>query len=136
MMDFERYAEELLGPMYRDRCGNPITIGRWMDLHDDYGYVVLRKTPVGGVWEVSTVWLGTDHNFLPGGVPLIFETMVFELAESHGYAPPFGPFGGWSFTYHEDVGEQWRYSTEAQALEGHEVMVRLARQRFLPAVIA
>jgi hypothetical protein len=28
-MDFERYAEAMFGPMYLDRAGNPITIGRW-----------------------------------------------------------------------------------------------------------
>jgi hypothetical protein len=123
-MDFERYAEEMLGPMYRDRVGNPITFGRWIDLHRDHSYVIVGKTVVGS-WEVSTVWLGHDHNFLPGGPPLIFETMVFEIAESQSW---FGP-------YREDVGEQWRYSTERQAREGHEVMVGLVRQRFLPAVV-
>lgn len=112
---------EIERPMYRDRCGNPIPMGRWMDLSDDYHYKVLRKTPVGGVWEVSTVWLGIDHGFM--GPPLIFETMVFEIAETNGW---FGP-------YHESIGDhQYRYSTETQAIDGHWATVREARKRFLP----
>jgi hypothetical protein len=119
--------EQLLGrPFHRDRCGNPITIGRWLDLRDPE-YVTVAETIVGGVWRVHTAWLGIDHQHLVGP-PLIFETMVFELAESHGY----GPLGGYS--YHADVAEQWRYSTETQAREGHAVMVRLCRELFLPAV--
>ena len=116
-----------------DRAGNPITLGRWLDLRHDYDYQVLRKTVVGGVWEVSTVWLGTDHSF-GLGPPLIFETMVFELAESHGYAPPTYAFDGYAYTYHESVmgGYQVRYSTETEAIAGHECTIRRARQAFLP----
>jgi hypothetical protein len=133
MMDFERYAEEMLGPMYLDRVGNPITLGRWMDLHGDPTYARVALTEIGGVWQVSTIWLGTNHGH--GGPPLIFETMVFEIAESHGYVGPSRWGGEFAYTYHEDLGEQWRYSTERQAREGHEVMVGLVRQRFLPAVV-
>ena len=129
-VDFEAYADRLLGPMYLDRCGNPITLGRWMDLSHDPSYKRVALTEVGGVWHVSTVWLGHNHGM--GGPPLIFETMVFEIAESHGYVPASRWGDEFAYSFHEDVGEQWRYSTEAQAREGHEVMVRLARQHFLP----
>jgi hypothetical protein len=125
-MDFESYAEAMLGPMYRDRCGNPITMGRWMDLKWDHSYVVVGKTVVGS-WQVSTAWLGIDHNFLPGGVPKIFETMVFELAETQSW---FGPYHASMF---DDF--QARYSTDRQAREGHEATVREVRKLFLPAVI-
>lgn len=124
-------ADLMNRPIHFDRAGNPITMGRWLDLHEP-DYQQVASTIVGGVWRVSTVWMGVDHGI---GLtpPLIFETMVFEIAESHGFVGPSVWTGdGWAFTYHEDVGEQWRYSTERQAREGHEVMVRLCRQRFLP----
>lgn len=50
--------------------------------------------------HVSTVWLGLNHNYF-GGVPLIFETMIFEEDSS-------------SDIYCE------RYSTWDEALEGHK----------------
>lgn len=59
--------------------------------------------------RVSTVFLGLDHSFF-GGPPLIFETMVF---------PP-----GWMFWRHWGSMDMNRYSTEAQAQEGHKQMVR------------
>lgn len=54
-------------------------------------------TMVGNV-RVSTVWLGLDHAWM-GGPPLIFETMIF----------------GGSLD-----GEQERYSSEADARDGHK----------------
>lgn len=51
-----------------------------------------------GVSEVSTVFLGLDHNLSGEGPPLIYETMVF---------------GG------KLDGNTWRYSTRAQAVRGH-----------------
>lgn len=136
-MNFADWMPDALGmfadgrSMYYDRAGNPITVGRWMDLRADYGYAVLAKTVVGS-WEVSTVWLGHDHQFLHGP-PIIFETMVFEIAESvmsNGWFP--------GFVYHEAMFDdfQARYSTEGQAFAGHEATVREVRQLFLPMVIA
>ena len=60
---------------------------------------VVAQTLVGGC-QVSTVFLGLDHNFSGEGPPLIFETMVKN------------PSGGW-----EDFQE--RYSTENDAIIGH-----------------
>lgn len=52
---------------------------------------------------VSTVWMGLDHSF-GDGPPLIFETMYFGK---------------------NDEGEdQERYSTEEEAMAGHERMVK------------
>jgi hypothetical protein len=110
---------------YHDRCGNPISIGRWIDLSEDFSYVVVQRTPVGGVWEVSTVWLGINYQWF-GEPPLIFETMIFEIAESYDLG----------FTYHESMLDfQARYSTEMQAHDGHWATVEVARTLFLPAVI-
>jgi hypothetical protein len=58
----------------------------------------VAKTHLPGGVEVSTVFLGLDHNW-GGGEPLLFETMIF---------------GG------ELDGEQWRYSTWEEAEKGHK----------------
>lgn len=127
-------AEVMARPMYFDRVGNPIDTGRWLDLNDDLGYKVVRATEVGGVWRVSTVWMGIDHAIV--GPPLIFETMVFELALSNGYMAPFAGLEGHAYSYYASVmdGLQLRYRTETEAIAGHEAVVASARQRFLPAV--
>jgi hypothetical protein len=85
---------------YYDRQGQPIDMMTWAQMFEDKAVKVVAQTKVGDVL-VSTAWLGLDHNFL-GGPPLIFETMVF---------------GGLLDQ------EQERYSTEAQALAGHDQMV-------------
>jgi len=54
----------------------------------------------GGTVDVSTIWLGLNHQW-GDGPPLIFETMVFG--------------GGLDQ-------EQERYSTESEALVGHAAM--------------
>lgn len=54
--------------------------------------------------SVSTVFLGLDHRYVPGGPPLIFETMAFWPGRD-GY-------------------EQTRCSTWMQAEAQHERMVR------------
>lgn len=63
---------------------------------------VAETTLPNGRW-VSTVWLGLNHQF-GSGPPLIFETMVFPSESDSG-----------------DL-DCDRYSTEAEALVGHERM--------------
>lgn len=60
---------------------------------------VARTRFANGV-ELSTIWLGLDHNYVPRGRPLIYESMVF---------------GEGSLL---DLDIQ-RYSTLAQAWAGH-----------------
>ena len=67
--------------------------------------VVAQTATSGG--DISTVWLGLDHNWFGVGPPLIFETMVFG-----------GPLDG----------EQERYATEADAIAGHAAMVERVRR--------
>lgn len=63
---------------------------------------VVKKTKVANGVEVSTVFLGIDHQF-GGGDPLLFETMIF---------------GG------ERDSFQYRYSTWDEALKAHETIVK------------
>ena len=79
-------------------CDDIIAWGRFFE---KVGNRIVARTQVGAVSEVSTVFLGMDHNF-GGGPPVLFETMVFG-----------GPMEG----------EQERYHTWEQAEEGHAWMV-------------
>ena len=100
--------------LYFDRLGVAISQREWVSLREgDEEYYRIGSTTVGDIW-VSTVWVGLDMGFSfvhPDRVyePIIFETMVFNNA-----ANPDDRF--------MDL-EMERYSTEAQARDGHERMV-------------
>lgn len=93
-----------MSPDYYDRQGNAISIEEWIRGFEDRGKKRVAKTKIGDS-EVSTVWLGLDRAW-GDGPPLIFETLVFD-----------GPL---------DM-EMDRYSTEEQALKGHEEMCARVR---------
>jgi len=82
---------------YYRRDGTPCEMLEWAESFENPELKIVAQTelPEG---EVSTVWLGLDHQF-GDGPPLIFETMVF---------------GG------ELDQECERYSTEEEAKAGHE----------------
>lgn len=93
-----------------DRQGKPIYDLRELEpLFRDMTYKIVARTPVEPNLVVSTVWLGIDHRFVGPGAPLIFETMVYEQ-DAKGEAKRF-------------LDEQERYSTQAEAIEGHKAMV-------------
>lgn len=94
---------------YYARDGQPLELMEWSRLHSDQAYKRVAETTIGAYW-VSTVWLGLNHNWDDQGPPLIFETMVFPAD------------GGSALDLYSD-----RYSTEAQALAGHEEMCTLIR---------
>jgi hypothetical protein len=83
-------------PWHYDKHGEPIEFDRWGELFEARDYQRVASTEIDDA-RVSTVWLGIDHSF-GGGPPIIFETMVFG-----------GP--------HDQA--QMRYSTEAEAIDGH-----------------
>src|SRR4051812_27278203 len=60
-----------------DKQGRPMSMRQFNDMLGDMAYKHVAVTAIGDDVEVSTVWLGADHNFGPTGPPLIFETMVF-----------------------------------------------------------
>lgn len=80
------------------------------------GDKVLRvaATTIGSGW-VSTVFLGIDHSFT-GGPPVLWETMVFNI-------PGF-------------ENECVRYTSHADAVEGHAAMVDRIRGPFLYRMLA
>lgn len=99
--------EAIEGPGYYDREGNPLSLNEWGEKMQDDEYRTVAKTELGNDVLVSTVWLGLDHNFWPGGAPLIFETMIFD--------------------HHGNPQYQDRYTTEVQAVAGHDQAVQAAK---------
>lgn len=97
----------MMRDLHFNRAGEAINLHEWARLHSDPDYIRVAREPIitpAGPATVSTVWLGLDHNFSGVGPPIIFETMVFGGGEE------------W-----EDA--QWRYSTEAEALAGHQAAI-------------
>ena len=84
---------------FYSRKGKAITAEEWATTFKDKRVAI---TYLSNGIDVSTVWLGINHQF-GKGPPLIFETMVFTAN------------GG---------DEMKRYSTEKKALAGHKRMVK------------
>lgn len=92
---------------YFDKQGRPISRDEWAKRFANFDWKRVARTELfGGSVMVSTVWIGLNHQF-GDGPPLIFETMVFG-----------GPLDG----------HDMRYSTEGQAIVGHELMVRKVKR--------
>jgi len=102
---------------FYDRDGSPLELLEWgMKMEDvDYKRVALDifENRFGHQTRVSTVWLGSNHNFDESGPPLIFESMAFDDDNKHETM-------GCEFS--EDI-DMERYTTLEQAQEGHRAMV-------------
>lgn len=101
--DFERPTHFVL-----DDAGNATPAGlmewaRWLETAGERR--VLGRSKIGDV-VVSTVFVGLDMRMLPGGPPLLWETMIFG-----------GPEDQW----------QERYASKAEAIAGHARAVRIAK---------
>ena len=95
-------------------CHDLMTWGEWYTNHTDAR--IVAKTSVG-VLEVSTVFLGLDHNFSgqldpdADRTPILFETMIFGIDEDDGY--------------------QERCATWEEAEQQHQIAVAVATARHL-----
>lgn len=100
---------------YFNRQGKPIGMREWSRLMDDPDYRIVEQTQIGPFW-LSTVWLGLDYQFVSGGPPLIFETMLFESTEAERTAerPERNPWTDLARAHWE---------TEEQARAGHVLAV-------------
>lgn len=93
--------------LYYNRQGEPISHEEWGRDFRDMSKRRIDLVEYSDGDFVSTVFLGLNHNY-GEGLPLIFESMSFELGE-------------WN--------EQDRYTTEAEAVEGHKAMVKRVEER-------
>lgn len=92
-----------------DDKGDPVQATRtawmnWIEADHEATRIIDKTTISPQIW-VSTVFIGFNHDFLHQK-PLIFETMIFR--NNHGE-------------------ECWRYSTRAEAIDGHARAVKLAK---------
>ena len=95
------------GLLFYDRSGKPMPLLEWATALEDEGVREVAYDLVGDI-RVSTIWVGMPPPCAPPeDAPLIFETMVFgsELKD--------------------DI---QRYATEAEAAEGHYLMVARVRK--------
>jgi hypothetical protein len=96
-----------------DNEGNPVPepdIYKWAGWHADIGNRRVAYTTLDDGSYVSTVFLGTDHNFMQDGPPVLWETMTFNVPN--------------------DLGEfQERYTSEADARAGHLRIVKMLRDQ-------
>lgn len=76
------------------------------------------KTQVGR-YEVSTVDLGMNHQFMPDLPPLYYETMIFVKADTCEERHKDNPF-----EYYQE-----RYTTEKQARKGHKKAIKLVKEK-------
>lgn len=96
-----------------DEKGNPKPepdLMKWAKFFEDRKKRVVQQDVIqrdGQEILVSTVFLGLDHNFISGGPPILYETMIFGLPSMEGY--------------------QERYVTKEAALIGHAKALELAR---------
>ena len=109
----------MFGPMYYDRQGFPIEFLEWALEMEKRTHVLVqsRHKERGREFQLSTVWLGLDHNWREGR-PLIFETMVFDRRPAK-----FNDVHA-----DRDGVEQMRWSTEEEALAGHDPWAMTARE--------
>lgn len=95
---------------------------RWME---DFEHRSLLRTEVEpGTW-VSTVFLGTDHNFWYEGDPILWETMVWSQIE---------PVTMTVFGKQVQRDRHWwdiqeRYRSESAARDGHAMVVEEVKRR-------
>lgn len=76
----------------------------------------VASTETATVW-VSTVFLGTNHNWSGKGPPILFETMVFTKDE-------FPREYKGKIKWHRDDLDTFRYSSWDDAETGHKAIVR------------
>jgi len=90
-----------------DRVPVPCDLATWLGWMETADRTV-KKTNLGDVIDVSTVFLGLNHNFGGVGLPLLFETMVFRYPSREGRLCA-------------------QYPTWAAAVAGHAEVVRHLR---------
>jgi hypothetical protein len=102
----------------------PTDIYEYVQFYELVAKRTVARTRVSGL-EVSTEFLGLNHAYFLGPEPLWFETMVF--ADPTRAIPPevAALLSQWRSS------QLKRYSTWAQAEEGHAQMVRIIQEGLL-----
>lgn len=97
----------------QDAEGNPVEepdLGKWSEWMATADRTVARTKIDAFNATVSTVFLGLDHSYTAEGLPLLYETMVFQGGSAHDEF-------------------MMRYSTLGMAKQGHdEVCSKLVKR--------
>lgn len=78
---------------------------------------IVARDEING-YTVSTIFLGLDHQFLPNGRPLYWETMIFDPPTEREH-PSATLRDAYRDRYATGSNYQDRYSTAAEARAGH-----------------
>ncbi len=114
LKEFQERVRKEYGPMYYDRQGKEMELMEWGRKCEDLDYKILKQESVGR-WWISTVWVGLNMQMFRKAPIQIFETMIFtEEKDKDLKEDPLAFY-------------QERYSTEAEAFEGHEQAVMICR---------
>lgn len=104
-------------PQYFDRKGQPLELLEWDKLFQDPDYKIVKKEAVGQYF-ISTVWIGINDDLF-SDIPVIFETIIFVKDDLE------------SDENDTILSYMDRYSTEEEALAGHEKAVKIAKGEIL-----
>ena len=97
---------------YWDIEGQPIKdVVEFARLFENKAYQRLAHAQLANGFQISTVWLGIDHNFGRHKRPVIFETMIFDKFN-----------GRWDRNI-------IRYCEKGFALRGHRRVIEACRRR-------
>jgi hypothetical protein len=96
--------------LYYDRAGKPIDVDKWAEHFENLDYKILARDVLDDGKVVSTIWVGLDQSYDEADSPVIFETIIFTDEDWDG-----------------DELYMNRYSTEAEALEGHKEAIEVAK---------
>jgi len=118
--EFKERVRKEYGPMYYNRQGKEMTLLEWGSKFEDMEYKIVKQDSVDR-WFISTVWLGLNHALFRKQPPLIFETMIFVRDEDGSEKDTEDPL----HLYQE------RYSTEEEAIVGHENAMAVCRAQLL-----
>lgn len=114
---FKERIKKEYGPRYFDRQGKPMEL---MDLArkcEDNEYRIVKQEKLDR-WFISTVWMGLNMQMFKENPIHIFETMIFLENEDRKCDDRLNFY-------------QERYSTETEALHGHELALELCRAQSL-----
>lgn len=109
-----------------------ITWANWFETSGKQRRVAFDKV---GDYEVSTVFLGMDHNFGEGSQPILYETMIFrpvtkeEIKEDQKNEKKYRVSWKEGDVKEDDSFELRRYYTKQEAEVGHKEMVELVKQK-------
>jgi hypothetical protein len=100
-----------------DKKNNPIAkpsleAAKWLDDNDHRR--IVKRDEIGDIL-ISTVFLGLDHSWTPGGNPVLWETMIF----------------GGEHDHYQD-----RYTSHEDAIEGHKKALKLVNKKEIMLVNA